>query len=159
MSDPLATYLQDHLAGAQHAINLLENLRDRHAGYPLGEFAAGLREEVDADRGVLQEMAERIGSGPSEIKNMAGWLSEKLSRIKTNDDAVGFGTFEALEFLELGIRGKHLLWIALEAISKTDHRVQRNDFPQLISRAETQEKQVEAHRLEIARNAFIRHTI
>jgi Rad3-related DNA helicase len=31
MGDPLATYLHDHLAGANFAVELLENLRQRHS--------------------------------------------------------------------------------------------------------------------------------
>ena len=31
MSQALATYLQDHLAGAVHAVGLLEFMRDEHA--------------------------------------------------------------------------------------------------------------------------------
>lgn len=154
MSDALATYLQDHLAGAQHAIDLLQNLRTRHAGKPLGQFAAGLLEEIEADRGVLRGLAERVG-GPSGLKELGAWLSEKLSRIKLDDRADGFGTFEALEFLELGIRGKRLLWIALSTLAVTDPRLQGTDLGQLIAHAENQEKQVEERRLEIARTAFV----
>jgi hypothetical protein len=61
MSDPLATYLHDHLSGAAVAINLLAALRDEHAGEPLGQFAEGLLAEVEADRAVLQGLAERVG--------------------------------------------------------------------------------------------------
>jgi hypothetical protein len=53
MSDPLATYLHDHLAGAVVAINLLEALRDQHDGELLGQFAAEQLVEVEADRAVL----------------------------------------------------------------------------------------------------------
>lgn len=42
MADPLATYLEDHIAGASYAIDLLGAIRDQHAGEPLGEFAAGM---------------------------------------------------------------------------------------------------------------------
>jgi hypothetical protein len=35
MSDPLATYIEDHLAGATYAIDLLEAIRDQYAGDPL----------------------------------------------------------------------------------------------------------------------------
>jgi hypothetical protein len=34
MSDPLATHLQDHLAGAMHAVEVLESLKDVY-GQPL----------------------------------------------------------------------------------------------------------------------------
>ena len=158
MSDPLVTYLHDHLAGAQHAIDLLEHLRTRHAGKPLGQFAAGLLEEIESDRGTLRGIAERTGSGTSELKELGAWLSEKVARIKLNDRPEGFGTFEALEFLELGIHGKHLLWIALGAIAATDRRLEGPDFTRLIARAKAQEKQVEERRLEIARTAFVRRT-
>jgi hypothetical protein len=46
----LTTYLQDHLAGAIHAIELLKALRDHHAGKPLGQFATELLIETEADR-------------------------------------------------------------------------------------------------------------
>jgi hypothetical protein len=36
MSDPLATYLHDHLAGSNFAIELLDSLRDQYSGEPLG---------------------------------------------------------------------------------------------------------------------------
>ena len=35
-NDPLATYLQDHLAGAASAVELLEMLRDQHEGESAG---------------------------------------------------------------------------------------------------------------------------
>ena len=39
-NDALTTYLQDHLAGALHAIELLKAMRDHFGGEPLGTFAA-----------------------------------------------------------------------------------------------------------------------
>jgi len=36
MSDPLGTYLNDHLAGAAHAIDLVEFMRDRYEGEVIG---------------------------------------------------------------------------------------------------------------------------
>jgi hypothetical protein len=71
MREPLATYVRDHLAGAVLAITLLEALRDQHAGAPLGQFAAGLLIEVEADRAVLQGLAERVGAGSR--RRRPGW--------------------------------------------------------------------------------------
>jgi hypothetical protein len=53
MSDPLATYLHDHLAGAVHAIALVEAIRDQHSEQPLGRFAANLLIEIKEDSDVL----------------------------------------------------------------------------------------------------------
>jgi hypothetical protein len=38
MTDALTTYLQDHLAGAMHAIELLKAMRNHRGGEPLGHF-------------------------------------------------------------------------------------------------------------------------
>lgn len=74
---------------------------------PLGQFAAAMLVEVKADNDVLKELAERIGTGSSGLKGLSAWVAEKVSRLKLKRDASdGLGTFEALEFLALGIQGK-----------------------------------------------------
>ena len=155
MNDPLATYLHDHLAGAVVAINLLEALRDQHAGEPLGQFAVGLLVEVEADRAVLQGVAERVGAGPSGLKEATAWLGEKVSRWKLRRRAAGgLGTFEMLEALALGILGKLALWRALAAVVATDARSGGVDFGHLAARAEAQHARVEERRMEAARTTL-----
>lgn len=155
MSDPLATYLHDHLAGSVHAISLLEFLRDEHDGERLGRFAASLLSEIQADRETLQELADRVGAGSSEVKELTAWISEKFSRLKLRRGAQdGFGTFEALEFLELGIHGKWALWRALRTVAETDARLRGLDYEHLAARAEAQENLVEERRLETARQVL-----
>jgi hypothetical protein len=157
MSDPLATYVHDHLAGAVVAINLLEALRDQHAGEPLGQFAAGLLVEVEADRTILQGLAERVGVGSSRLKEAAAWMGEQVSRLKLRRRAAeGLGTFEALEALALGILGKLALWRALAVVATVDPRVGGMDFDHLTTRAHAQHAQVEERRLEAARTALSR---
>ncbi len=85
MDDPLIVYLTDHLAGSVHAIELLKNMREVHRGDSLGKFAADLLVDIDADRDVLQAVADRAGaasSGLKEVKEMMAWLGEKVSRLK-----------------------------------------------------------------------------
>jgi hypothetical protein len=53
MTDALTTYLQDHLAGAMRAIELLKAIRNHHGGEPLGQFASELLSEIEADRDLL----------------------------------------------------------------------------------------------------------
>jgi len=64
------------------AIDLLEFIRDQHAGEPLSRFAAELLAEIESDRKVLRELAERAGAGCSGLKELTAWLGEKLSRLK-----------------------------------------------------------------------------
>lgn len=155
MSDALATYLHDHLAGSVHAVNILESLRDQHPNEPLGKFASSLLVEVQGDRETLRGLAERIGAGASELKEFTAWLSEKVSRLKLRHGGNGLGTLEALEFLELGIHGKWALWRALAVVATSDSRLQGVDFQALSARAEAQRSLVEERRLEVARAVLL----
>lgn len=152
MSDSLATYLQDHLAGSNFAVELLEFLRDQHTGEPLAGFAAELLTEIQHDREVLQGIVHQAGGSGSLLKDAATWLGEKVSRLKLSRDA--FGTFEALEALTLGIAGKLALWRALAKIADSDIRLRGVAFDQLAERAQDQFARAEERRLQAARAAF-----
>jgi hypothetical protein len=155
MSDPLATYLHDHLGGAKAAIELLEVMRDRHKDKPLGDFAAHLLTEVQADRDTLQRLAEKVGGGSNLIKEFTGWLGEKATRLKFSPDSSNaFETFEALEFLALGVRGKLGMWQALDVTAPDNPRLSGYDFKQLAAKAETQYEDVEQQRKQTAKLAL-----
>ena len=155
MNDPLGTYLADHLAGAMHAIEVLKNISGEYGDQPLGQFARDISKEIEADRDALKELAERVGSGSSTVKETAAWVAEKFSRLKLSHDPVNsIGTFEALEFLVLGIHGKLVLWRGLASVSSDDSRLQGIDYPTLIARAESQYASMEKRRLSVARDAL-----
>jgi hypothetical protein len=154
MDNPLATYLHDHLAGSEFAIDLLQSLRDHYAGEPLGELAAALIIEVQRDRETLQLIADQVGKGSPNLKEAAAWVAEKASRLKlTHEDKMGLGTFQALETLALGMQGRLALWRALRVVSG-DSRLQSVNFDELISRAQNQYEQVEKSRLALASAIF-----
>jgi hypothetical protein len=155
MDDPLATYLHDHVSGATHAVELLQKMRERLEREPLGVFAAQMLVEVQADRDVLRELTSRIGGGSGNpLKEMTGWLAEKASRIKLGGDSHSLGSFEALEYLQIGIRGKWALWRALEQIVAAEPRLAGVDFRSLAARAEAQEAKVDAERLKLSESAL-----
>jgi hypothetical protein len=155
MNDPLAIYLHDHLAGADFAIDLLQAMKERQQDQPLGQFAGQLLIEVTQDRDTLQHLADGVGSGSNVLKEFTAWLGEKASRIKLGAGAAGeFGTFEALEFLALGVQGKLSLWHALCVAAVSDARLGDLDFEQLIVRAKAQYAQVEEQRLISAATAL-----
>jgi len=156
--DGLPTYLEDHLAGATGAIDLMKNLEEEHAGEPLGEVLGTLRAEIEADRATLSAFSERAGRGEHSVKEGAARLGEKLSRWKLERGAAGpIGTFEALEFLALGIWGKRALWRALRATQGLSARVGASeaDLDRLIRRAEEQHHQVDELRLRWAAEALL----
>ena len=154
-NDPLAIYLQDHLAGAALAIELLETLRDQHEGESVGALAAQLVAEVEADRGVLDALARRVAEGSSLLKDATGWLGAKISQLKLGRQAAGtLGTFQAFETLALGILGKVALWEALMEVAPSDARLSGLDFQALAQRAQAQHARVERQRLALARTAL-----
>lgn len=152
MSDPVATYLKDHHAGATFAIDLLEELRDRKSGEDLGSFAEELLADVVSDLDVLEELIGRTGADDTSItKDVGAWLGEKGARLKLGTPVDGLGTLQTLEVLALGILGKLALWDALAEIAKLDGRFADIDFGRLVDRAREQHAAVEQRRLAAAR--------
>jgi hypothetical protein len=152
--EPLATYLEDHLAGAASALELLEMLRDQHSGH-LSGFAAELVTDVEADRQVLEALARQIGGGSSVLKDATGWLGAKLSQVKLGRSTAGtLGTLQALEALALGVLGKLALWHALAELASSDTRLSGVDLQALAGRAKAQHARVEKQRLLLSRTAL-----
>lgn len=155
MADPLATYLNDHRAGAAGAIEMLEHLVERHRGAELGTFAEDLLVRVRSDREVLERLVESVGE-PNVLKEAAAWMGEKLSRLKLpKGDESGLGLFETLEALLLGITGKKALWDALALIAPDDRRLAGVDFAALARDAQAQVNLVNARRLALVHDALV----
>jgi hypothetical protein len=155
MSEPLAIYLNDHLGGAQIAIEVLEAMRDQHDDQRFREFADFLLPEIQADDRILRSIAEKIDASPSIAKQVGGWLLEKAARLKLgHTGSTDFEMFESLELLALGVHGKQCLWKALEAASKLDSRLREYNFNELITRAQQQYDKIESQRLDLAQTVL-----
>jgi len=155
ISDALQTYLADHLAGAVHAIELLKNLQDKYKNETLGHFAASLLSAIEADKKVLEDLAKQVGGGPSTVKDAISWAGERFSRLKLrHDDEESLGTFQALETLSLGIRGKLALWRALAVVAACEERLRGPDYEALSRRAQDQYEEVDRKRMELAPKAL-----
>src|SRR5262245_26657022 len=96
----LATYLNDHLAGSEAALELLEHLEQAHAGTPTAGFAARLRADIVADRGELEALMGRAQAAPSRPRKAAAWLAEKVTELKLRLDDPAGGALRLLEVLE-----------------------------------------------------------
>jgi hypothetical protein len=106
---------------------------------------------IQADDHTLRAIAEKIGSGPSAIKEVGGWIVEKAARLKLgHTGSTDFAIFESLELLAIGIHCKLCLWKALQVASRSDSRLQGFDFETLIIRAQRQYDHIERNRLHLA---------
>jgi hypothetical protein len=153
----LATYLNDHMAGARAALDLLDHLESAQAGSPVAQFAAALKAEIEADRRVLESLMERLQITVSRPRKAAAWLAEKMTELKlTLDDRSGgpLRQLEVVEGLSLGIEGKRLLWRALRTAAERVPRLGGTDYEGLERRAEEQRSRVEVVRLETAKLAL-----
>ena len=150
----LLTYLNDHLAGSVAAVELLSHLVQGSHNGGMKAFFLRLRKEIEEDQNVLRDFVKSIGGEESTMKKVGAWLMEKVTRLKLRQetDDNGFGVFEALEGLALGIQGKRALWrsLSVAGILGGPHL----DYPRLGKRAAEQFEQVHAKCLELAPTAL-----
>jgi len=157
-NEHLATYLNDHLAGSVVALELLEHLESSYAGTPLESFFKDLTAEIKADREKLEGLMSQLEIAESRPRKASAWVTEKITTLKLllDDPADGdLRLFESLEALSLGIEGKRGLWLALAAVAERSPQFRLLNYPELISRAETQRSRVEEKRIETARRALV----
>src|SRR6185436_6166255 len=154
----IETYLNDHLAGSEAALELLEHLEVAHAGTEIGRLAAEILADVAADRQELEALMDRLGISQRRTRKATAWLAAKVTelRLRLEDRAGGaLHLLESLEALSLGIEGKRSLWQALAAAADGEPALQVADYDRLARRAEEQRRRVEEKRLEAAREALV----
>ena len=153
----LAIYLNDHLAGATGALELMADLAEAHAGTSVGDSLMQLHGEIQAERKELERLLDRLDISISSPRRMGAWLGEKLAYLKLQLDDKASGAmrlFEGLEALSIGIQGKRALWRMLAIVSKTETDLHGLDYDQLVQRSEDQYRRVEDLRLAAGRQAF-----
>lgn len=156
-NEHLETYLNDHLAGAVAALDLLGRLESAHAGTPAANELAELRADIAADRQQLEALMERLDIDESRARKAMAWIAERAAhfKLRLDDSSDGaLGRLEAFDALAIGIEGKRALWRALAAAAEDSPGLQGMDYALLIRRAEEQRERVEAMRLAAARAAL-----
>jgi hypothetical protein len=152
-ADALETYLNDHLAGAAAAVDLVGRIRSANQGTPLDAFLDGLGREIEADRETLQQVMERLSVPRSTPKQVAGKVTETLSRLRMSPrvtGSAGVTRLMELETLSLGIEGKAALWRSLSQVAPARPELGGFDLAELAGRAVSQRAGLEPYRLEAA---------
>jgi hypothetical protein len=148
----LDIYLNDHLAGAVAALELLENLREQHKDEPLGDVFGTLKVDIDADKEALREVMRPLGIEESAVRQTGAWAAEKVARARLKIAGDQPGLVLALEGLIMGINGKRMLWRSLAAANLPN--TSKWDFEELQRRAEEQIERAEVKRIQAAQRAF-----
>jgi hypothetical protein len=153
----LATYLNDHLAGATAGRELARRAAANNHGSPLGQFLSVLAQEVDEDRDALLALMAELQISTDRVKVLGGWAAEKLARLKPNGRLLSYSPLSRLleiEGLLLGVRGKLALWQALEVIQPHEPGLATTDLAALAQRAERQLSELEQRRREVVSGAL-----
>lgn len=156
-TDALGTYLRDHLGGANLGVGLAERLAATYTDVPLGPFVTELARDISHDKDALEDLMGRLGVKVDPLKEAAGWVAEKVSRLKLSDAMTGDPDLKRLlelEVLAMGIDGKIALWHSLLVVADTRPELATADLAGLAKRAEEQRAGLEEHRLRAASDAF-----
>jgi hypothetical protein len=155
--EALTVYLNDHLAGSAVGIELAEKLRDNNQGTELGKAMVALHHDISEDRETLEALMGQLDLERHAVKEAAGWMLEKVSRLRLNPALTGSPELTRLletEALALGIEGKLAMWLALKEAAAANPRLAGADLDRLIERARGQRRALEPHRLAAGLASF-----
>lgn len=155
--DPLAIYLNDHLAGATAGTELVRRMAKSQSG-ATGDHELGvLAGEIAEDRQSLLDIMHRLGVPVRRYKVAAGWLGEKAGRLKTNGRVVRRSPLSPLlelESMRLGVEGKASGWRTLRELADSDRRLDAGRLDTLLDRARAQATRLEELRVRRAAELF-----
>ena len=149
----LATYLNDHLAGAEGGRRLAGRLART---VPEPEFE-GIDAEIDRDYTMLRRLMDDLGVTSARLKQLAGVAAEMASRVKLRLGSAGAHDVEqllGLEAMAVGVAGKLRLWRSLELLAPSEPRLDAQELRALAARAEAQLDTIEQVRLRVARRCL-----
>lgn len=156
-TEPLAVYLNDHLAGSAAGLTLMDDLASRVEGTALAPKLRALAAEVREDQQLLRETLDRLAAGERRVAQAAAWLGEKVSEKRLalaarNHPALGL--LEGLESIALGLQGKLAIFRVLAELGALDPRLAGLPYGARADRTVLQHGMIEAERRAAAREAF-----
>ena len=151
----LEIYLQDHHAGATAGLELARRAERANRGDTYGPELQAIVSEIAEDVASLEAIMDALDVRRDRRKDAAGWLGEKLGRLKRNGTWLAYSPLSRLveiEGLVLGVSGKQALWEALTESPAASSRA--DELERLAERARDQRNRLEALRRRAAREAF-----
>ena len=150
----LATYLREHLAGADAAIQMVQGLRDAYRGSSHGALFGSLYEQFRDDRSVVEGILAELGYTSRSVKRLAGRATGSALRLVAGAAPGDLSLFRTLEALAIGVQGKRCLWRAAQTLVALAHPPGRRSFAELEADAVRQWEAIERHRRSLAPATF-----
>jgi hypothetical protein len=151
----LATYLNDHLAGATTGRELAKRAHSNNRGTQFEPTLEWLVEQIVEDRQSLLGIMRAVGAPEDHLKKLAAFAVERVGRLKPNNSLFSYSPLSRmveLEGLMLGVTGKLGCWRALQQLD--DPRLVAFDLERLAQRGLEQRERIEEQRRQAARIAF-----
>ena len=150
----LATYLREHLAGADTAIRMVQGLRDAYRGSSQGALFGSLYEQFRDDRSVVEGIFAELGYTSRSAKRLAGRATGSALRVVAGGAPGDLSLFRTLEALAIGVQGKRCLWRAAQTLVALPHPPGRRNFVELEADAVRQWETIEQHRRSLVPATF-----
>jgi len=150
----LATYLRDHLAGADTAIQVVESLRDAYRDGPERTLFESLHHQFREDRGAVEGILAELGYNSRSTKRLAGRATGNALRAVAGGAPGDLSLFRTLEALAIGVQGKRCLWRAAQALVALPRPPGRRSFVELDADAVRQWETIERHRRSVVPATF-----
>jgi len=148
----LGIYLNDHLAAATAGVELVNRVVPQHDG-DRGTELSRLAEELAQDREALRELMKRLDIPEDPVKTTAGWLGEKVGRLKPNAHLLSRSPLSdvlELEMLRAGTAARIAGLQVLRAVMVHDQRVTAEELEHLLDRAQDHAERLYKLHLQVA---------
>lgn len=154
--ETVGIYLNDHLAGARGALDLIDDIVEGDTDDELKRFLVGLRTEIDEDREQLRRVMSLLDVTEHRSKQILASIAESTSRLKLArvGQSEQMSRLLELETLSAGVWTKIRLWRSLGSAADLRARLEGIDLDELVTRGERQLDELEQHRLRAASDAL-----
>ena len=156
-AEPIAVYVNDHLAGAAAGLSMMDDLASRTERTALAAKLHALAAEVREDQQLLRDVLARLAASERRAAQAAAWVTEKMSEGRLALAArshPALALLEGLESLALGLQGKLAVFRVLAEIGPHDPRLADLPFAARADRTVAQHAMIEAERRAAGREAF-----
>lgn len=137
----LATYLDDHRAGAAAGRSLSRRMARENSDTGWAEKLAGLADDIEADDRTLGELRRVLGVRGGLAKRSLARVAAGAARLKLNRRLIGYSPLSRVleaEAMMAGVTAKKCLWVAMRSRGDFGDQTVQFDFVSLESRARDQ---------------------
>jgi hypothetical protein len=137
----LATYLDDHRAGATGGTRLARRIWRSNRNTTWGPQLEELAGAIERDQTVLEQVREAAGISGGDLKQFGALVVEQVARLKPNRHILTYSPLSRvleLESLMSGVQAKQRLWAVLRLAVPLQPEWSQFDFEALERQGHTQ---------------------